>query len=131
MPEARIGFAGEVRCERGAAPFSVTLSGATAQGELSCAFTGEVSGEPPARLPDAAIEPLGEGRYRIVSAAGDWLIERATLSITRAVATQFYRVLPPRPLPLAKRLFWRAVLALAASGIGLSLLRTLRGRGGE
>jgi len=53
-------------------------------------------------------------------------------SATRAVGAEFYRALPPRPVPLPKRVFWRAVLALAGSGMGLALLRALRGgRGGE
>jgi hypothetical protein len=44
----------------------------------------------------------------------------------RDVAPPFYRALPPRPVPPGKRLFWRLVLALAASRAGLSILRSLR-----
>jgi hypothetical protein len=44
----------------------------------------------------------------------------------REIAPQFYRAIPPRPAPWAKRVFWRMVLALAASRAGLALLRALR-----
>jgi hypothetical protein len=44
----------------------------------------------------------------------------------RDLAAQFYRAIPPRPAPWAKRVFWRLVLGLAASRAGLALLRALR-----
>jgi hypothetical protein len=68
----------------------------------------------------------GAGRYRIASPAGDWLINARAVHLHRDVAPPFYRALPPRPVPPGKRLFWRLVLALAASRAGLSILRSLR-----
>jgi len=44
----------------------------------------------------------------------------------REVAAQFYHAIPPRRAPWAKRMFWRTVLALGASRMGLRLLRALR-----
>lgn len=38
-----------------------------------------------------------------------------------------FAVVPPREASLAKRLFWRLVLALAKSRAGLALLRKVRG----
>ena len=132
MPEAPIAFTGAVRVERGPPPFSVTLTGRTAAGELTCALTGAATPAVPARITDARLQSLGAGGYRIAAAEGQWEVTGARLSLTRAVANEFYRALPPRPVPLGKRLFWRAVLGLAGSGAGLALLRRVRGRrGGE
>ena len=44
----------------------------------------------------------------------------------REVATTFYRAVAPRLVPLSKRLFWRVVLAMAASPLGKRLLLALR-----
>ncbi len=132
MPEAPVVFAGAVQVQRGPAPFSLTLAGRTAAGELTCALTGTLPAPPPpAQLTDAQLSG-GVGHYEITAREGRWQVEGAALTVTRAVAAEFYRALPPRPVPLSKRLFWRAVLALAGSGTGVALLRALRGRrGGE
>jgi len=42
--------------------------------------------------------------------------------IHREVAGAFYKALPPRPVPLRKRLFWRVMLGLAATSAGRWLL---------
>ena len=41
----------------------------------------------------------------------------------RDVGVQFYRAVPPRPVPWRKRLFWRALLAFAATPVAALLLR--------
>jgi hypothetical protein len=46
--------------------------------------------------------------------------------VHRDIAVPFYRAIPPRRVPLVKRIFWRVVLALAATRTGLALLRRLR-----
>ena len=69
---------------------------------------------------------LGAGRYRIVSGERAWLLSARAVHVSREVAIPFYRALPPRAVPLSKRLFWRTVLALAGSRAGLALLRALR-----
>ncbi len=48
------------------------------------------------------------------------------MHLHREIAAQFYRAIPPRPVPLLKRWFWRVVLALATSRAGLAALRVLR-----
>jgi hypothetical protein len=45
----------------------------------------------------------------------------------QSLEEQFRSVLPPRPVPLSKRLFWRALLALLAFAPTRALLLRLRG----
>jgi hypothetical protein len=128
MPETLLAFQGTVRCERAAGPLGLTLRGAA--GAAGDAHTLVFSARPPADLPESLaaprVEVLGEGRYRIVSGERAWLLSAPAVHLSRDVATEFYRALPPRPVPLSKRLFWRTVLALAGSRAGLTLLRALR-----
>jgi hypothetical protein len=129
VTEPRYEFAGPVRCQRGAPPFALTLSGvatAPAAGSLTLTFSGAAPADLPATLSDASVEAAGERGYRIASGAREWQVRGGSLSATREVAAAFYRALPPRPVPVAKRFFWRLVLALAASRAGLMLLRALR-----
>jgi hypothetical protein len=128
MNQARYEFAGAVRCQRGAPPFALTLTGAAAAaaGSMTLTFSGSVPAELPATLSGARVEPAGAGGYRILSGAREWHVSGGSLSATREVAAAFYAALPPRPVPVAKRLMWRLVLALAASRAGLTLLRALR-----
>jgi hypothetical protein len=128
MSESLLDFRGPVRCERSAGPLGLTLRGAA--GVAGDTHTLGFSGHAPAELPQVLTAPqvhaLGEGRYRIVSGEGAWLLRARAVHFSREVATPFYRALPPRPVPLSKRIFWRAVLALAATRAGLALLRALR-----
>jgi len=127
--ELRYVFAGPVRCQRGAPPFALTLSGATqtpAAGRFTLTFSGSVPSDLPETLSGASVRSCGEGGYRIESGTREWQVTGGSLSATREVAAAFYAALPPRPVPVVKRLFWRLVLALAASRAGLVLLRALR-----
>jgi hypothetical protein len=128
MAETLLAFSGTVSCERGAGALGLTLCGAA--GDAGEAHTLDFSGRAPPDLPQALaaprVEALGEGRYRIVSGERAWLLSARAVHISRAVAAPFYRALPPRVVPLSKRLFWRTVLALAGSRAGLALLRALR-----
>jgi hypothetical protein len=83
-------------------------------------------GELPATLQDPIVERLGDGRYRIACASGEWLLPPGPAHLYRDVAARFYRAIPPRPAPWTKRAFWRVVLVLAASRAGLATLRWLR-----
>ena len=126
-PEALIVFTGPVRCERGSGVLGLTLRGRAGAGaEHTLAFSEAAPGELPLALPTARVEAAGAGAYRIVSGAKAWEVRARAVHLTRAVEREFYRALPPRPVPPLKRLFWRAVLALAASRVGLQLLRVLR-----
>ena len=68
----------------------------------------------------------GEKRYRVRSAAGAWEISARAVHLHREIAAEFYRAIPPRPVPCIRRALWRIVLTLAASRAGLLLLRALR-----
>lgn len=122
-------FAGAVRCAPGAPPFTLTLTGAAAApaaGGLTLTFSGSAPADLPATLAGARVDVPAPGVYRITSGTRAWQVAGGSLSATREAAAAFYAALPPRPVPLVKRLFWRLVLALAASRAGLTLLRALR-----
>lgn len=129
MPELIVSFRGAVSCVRGAAPLGLTLAGETPEhpGErTTLAFSAAPPGEFPATLEGARVERVGPDRYRITSAPREWLIEASAVHLHRDVAARFYRAIAPRRVPLRKRIFWKAVLALAATRSGLALLRMLR-----
>jgi len=128
-PERVATFRGSVSCRRAADVLGLTLCGDTSEapGEVTTlAFSAAAPGSFPETLADPVVERLAEGRYRITSAAREWLIEARSVHLHRDITAQFYHALPPRPTPWAKRLLWRVVLALAASRMGLKLLRALR-----
>jgi hypothetical protein len=129
MPEALASFRGTVRCERSSRAHTLTLSGTSAQSpgeETALILSASTPVECPDTLDDAVVEHLEGPQYRIRSAAGEWLVEADAAHLHREIAGAFYRAIPPRPAPWRKRLFWRVVLALAASRPGLAALRILR-----
>jgi hypothetical protein len=129
MPEPLVRFHGAVSCRRPPGPLGLTLSG-TAAGTPAertvLVFSAAAPGEFPGELADARVERLDRNRYRIASGTREWVIEAAAVHVHREVATPFYAAIPPRPVPLSRRLLWRAALALAASRAGLAVLRALR-----
>jgi hypothetical protein len=120
-------FRGEVTCRRTAG--ALTLSGYAADSATDRLILTLVSSSIP-DLPDSLtaviLTAAGEGRYRIASGSGELVVEATSLHVHRDVGTVFYRALPPRPVPLAKRLFWLAVLWLAGSRTGKLVLSSLR-----
>jgi len=129
MPELLASFRGPVSCRSVAGVPGLTLSGDTAEapGEpTAVAFSAAAPAEFPDTLEDVRVERLAPGRYRISSAPREWLIDAAAVHVHREIANEFYHAIPPRPAPWRKRLFWRLVLALAASRTGLALLKALR-----
>jgi len=128
MPERLATFRGEVHCERTVAIPGLTLRGISAEPvePTSLAFSGFPPTDLPDRLVDAQVEHLGGAQYRIAEHSRSWLITASAVHLHREVAAQFYHAIPPRRAPWAKRMFWRTVLALAASRVGLGLLRALR-----
>jgi hypothetical protein len=129
MPERLASFRGEVHCERADRMPGLTLEGKTreAPGEpTALAFSACAPADLPATLEEALVEHLGGRQYRISAATGSWVINASAVHLHREIAAQFYRAIPPRRAPWAKRVFWWAVLALAASRAGLALLRTVR-----
>lgn len=130
-------FRGPVSCRRAAT--ALVLSGAAADAadeRIILTFIGPRPADLPAALADslarpmadAAVVALPESRYRLISGSGDWVIEATSVHLHRDIGNAFYRAVPPRPAPLARRLFWRAVLALAATRAGKRLLLSLRRR---
>ena len=129
MPERLATFRGTVHCRRAQTVPGLTLSGSTAgvPGEpTALAFSASAPADLPATLQDAVVEHLGGAQYRIGVEQREWLISAQAVHLHREIAAQFYRAVPPRPVPAAKRAFLRAVLALAASRAGLALLKMLR-----
>jgi hypothetical protein len=123
-------FAGRVGCERGTGALKLTLSGVSADppGQpLRVGFAAAAPAGLPAVLEDAVVEETAPGTFRITSAAGEWTLPSPAVHVHRDVAVPFYRAIPPRPVPLSKRAFWRLVLMLAGSRSGFALLRALRG----
>jgi hypothetical protein len=130
MSEPVVCFAGRVACARSTGALRLTLSGTSAAPQsqaVTVAFTAAAPAGLPAVLEDAVVEASAAGVFRIASPAGEWTVQAATAHVHRDVTAAFYAAIPPRPVPLAKRLFWRLVLALAGSNTGVALLRRLRG----
>ena len=113
---APIRFQGWTSCRRdGEGPLGLILVGSTVDYPdevVHLAFSCRAPRDLPDALEDATVEPLGERRWRIASGASEWVLECAA-HLHREVAAAFYRAIPPRPVPLRKRLFWRVVLKLA------------------
>jgi hypothetical protein len=120
-----------VSCRRDSkGPLGLTLVGCASDRpdeKASLAFSGNAPDALPEVLEDATVDQIGEGRYRITSAAREWLVEARATHLHREIATAFYRAIPPRAAPWSKRLFWRFVLGLAATTWGKRLLLALRG----
>ena len=124
-------FEGPVRCTRHTGVSrGLTLSGGSAghsPGRLIVSFVGTDAAAIPT-LEAARVVQLGDRRYQVRSPSGAWLIEARALHVHRDVRQVFFGAVPPRPVPLGKRLFWQAILRLARRRAGLHLLRVLRGR---
>ncbi len=129
MPEVLATFRGPVRAQRAAGPLGLTLSGDTCERPgvaTTLAFSAAAPADFPETLADALVERVAPGEYRITSAAREWRLIARAVHLTREIAREFYRALPPRPVPAAKRFVLRIVFALAASRAGFALLRALR-----
>ncbi len=130
MPALVAQFRGTVTCLRTSpGPLGLTLSGRTADppGEqLALAFAGVAPADLPERLEDAVVERAEPGEYRIAGAARAWTVAARSVHLHREVADGFYRAIPPRPAPLARRMLFGAMLGIARSRAGIALLRALR-----
>lgn len=120
-------FRGSVTCRRDVG--GLTLTGCAADSADDILIVTFIAASVP-DLPDAlsavAITVRDEGQYRIMSGTRDWLIEAMSVHIHRDIGREFYSAIPPRDVPLKKRLFWRVILALAGSRAGKRLLLSLR-----
>ncbi len=123
-------FRGAVTCVRTPrGPLGLTLTGRTADHpgeEIQLAFAGTAPADLPERLEDAVIERVRPGEYRIASAARTWTVAARSVHLHRDVAERFYRAIPPRPAPRARRMLFGVMLGLARSRVGIELLKALR-----
>jgi len=93
---------------------------------VSLAFAGAAPGDLPAALDAPTVDRLDAHQYRIASCAREWILPATGAHLHREVAATFYSAVSPRVPPWSKRLFWRLVLAMAASPTGKRLLLALR-----
>jgi hypothetical protein len=133
MDEARriVRFRGGVSCRRDEGVLGLTLIGRTIDRPdeiATLAFSGSAPANLPEALEDATVEQTASGVYRIWSGRREWLIPARSAHLHREVANTFYRAITPREVPWSKRLFWRVILAMAASPLGKRLLLALRRR---
>lgn len=120
-------FQGPVNCRRAANVLTLTGSAAdSADDVLMLTLIGPDTPDLPDRLTAAVVRAIGGNRYGITSASGGWVVEATSVHVHRDIGRTFYRAVPPRPTPLRKRLFWRVVLALAATRAGKRLLLSFR-----
>ncbi len=90
---------------------------------------GAVPADLPARLDTASVDCTEAERYRISAGGWTWVVAAPRAYLHYDLSEAFYGALPPRRVPLGKRLLWRLLLAVAASRIGTSWLAR-RGRDG-
>ena len=133
MDEARriVRFLGGVSCRPEDAPLGLTLIGRTSdrQDEIATlAFAGPAPAGLPEALEDATVEAVEPGQYRIRSGEREWRVAARSAHLHREVSTTFYQAIAPRVVPWKRRLFWRVLLAIAASPVGRQLLLALRRR---
>jgi hypothetical protein len=107
------------------------LTGAAADpgdGILIVTLTTSVVPDVPDSMGAATIRALDAQHYRITAGAQDWVVMATAAHVHRDIGDTFYRAIPPRAVPLTKRLFWRIVLALAGTRVGKRLLLAVRRR---
>ncbi len=112
-------FTGSIECRRSSGVSNLTLVGCDAAGRrVHFSLLGDVPADLPARLDAASVDCLEGQRYCIAADDRTWTVAAPRTYLHYDLTEAFYRAVPPRPVPLAKRLFWRLVLSAAASRIG-------------
>jgi hypothetical protein len=122
-------FHGPVSCRR--TRNALTFIGAAADpggGILIVTLTTSTIPDVPKSMEAGSISALDGQHYRVVSGARDWTFTATAAHVHRDIGEAFYRAIPPRAAPLAKRIFWRIVLALAGTQAGKRLLLAIRRR---
>lgn len=128
-PTLLAAFRGPVTCRRTRAALTFRGVAADAPDErLIVTLTAAAIADLPERLRDVSVSALGPQRYRVVCAERDCTVEAVSAHVHRDIASAFYRAIPPRAVPLGKRIFWRWVMALAGTRSGKRLLLALRAR---
>jgi hypothetical protein len=107
-----------IECRRTAAA-CVTFVGQTEGGERAyVTLAVPAPADLPPRIDDGAVELLDGGRCRVSMAGRVWHLDSRQVMVHRDVSGPFYTALPPRPVPLAKRLLYGLILAVAGSAVG-------------
>jgi hypothetical protein len=97
----------------------VTLIGATQRNARAYLTLGAaVPADLPARIDAGTVEQLDERRYRVSAPGREWILDARCAFVHHDVSGAVRAALPPRRVPLVKRLFWRLLLAFAASRAG-------------
>jgi hypothetical protein len=130
MSDPLVTFRGPVAVVRdGAGALGLTLAGVAGEGvgePTALAFSGAGPAGLPEALADVCVVAAAATRYSLASPAGQWQVEASATHLHHDVSAEFYRALPPRPVPFAKRCLWAVVLTLAKFRPGLALLAALR-----
>ncbi|MGB8327246.1 MAG: hypothetical protein WCE48_06675 [Steroidobacteraceae bacterium] len=121
---------GEVRVTRPTGgTLRLRLAGHDGSGhEVAVDFAEPRATAMPELLHAVRIELQARGAWRILAREGAIEVAAASAHVHSDRSAQVLAAAPPRRAPLSKRLFWRLVLALAASGFGRRLLIALRSR---
>lgn len=122
-------FRGAVSCSR--TSNALTLAGSAADcadDRFILTFITPSNPAIPDSLTAASVQAIDARHYRISSAAGDLVVAASSVHLHRDIGRAFYRAIPPRPVPLWKRLLLRLVLWLAGTGAGKRVLASLRRR---
>ena len=85
-------------------------------------FAAAAPADLPHTLDDAAVARVNEESYCITSGARSWTVSARAAHLHREVAREFYQAVPAQPVSWTQHLFWRIVLALAATSAGRWLL---------
>jgi hypothetical protein len=129
-PQAVVQFSGPIECRRdGCGPLGLILSGHTVrhpQQLTHLSFAGAAPADLPSLLEDADVTRVGDESYCIKSGVRSWTLSARAVHLHREVAREFYQAVPAQPVRWTQRLFWRIVLALAATSAGRWLLGVWR-----
>jgi hypothetical protein len=123
---ARFSDAVQCRTDRGG-PLGLTLIGYEGAVPVQVSFVCAPPADWPERLEGAVVVREAPTHFRITEAHDARMLEASGVFVHRDVGRIVESVVPSRPAPLTKRLFWRVVLALAATSPGRRALRALRG----
>jgi hypothetical protein len=111
-------FTGLVECRRSPGFPGVTLVGRTNTGDQThLSLVGEAPAELPARLESPQVERVDAEHCRISSGPLTLTLQVVHSYLHQDVSGAFYQAVRPRPVPFAKRVFWRLVLAGARTRI--------------
>lgn len=125
-----IAFHDVVSCRReDSGPVGLTMMGRTSDHPAEVVhlhFTCPPGVYVPEVLENPLVERFDARRYVIRSGGQEWFVPATTVHLHREIGTVFYQAIPPRPVPIGKRIFWRVVLGLIARPWGKRLLLFFR-----